>query len=72
MTATSFIVLSFAATHGIPIAVAIRELFVLGRPGRPGGDEPPPPPLQELPKPLPDCLLPRTIVKVSVRELEDA
>ena len=71
MTATSFIVLSFAVTHGVPIAFAVRELIVLGRPGKPGGDEPPPPP-ERLPKPLPDCLLPRSVVTVRVRELEDA
>lgn len=68
MTATSFIVLSFAVTHGVPIALAIRELIVLGRPG---GDEPPPPP-QRLPRPLPDCLLPKGGNKASARSLEDA
>ncbi len=71
MTATSFIVLSFAVTHGVPIALAVRELLLLRKPGKPGGDEPPPSP-EYLPKPLPDCLLPRAVVKVSVRHLEDA
>ena len=72
MTTTSFIVLSFAVTHGIPISLAIREVLALGRPSeKPDGEEPPPP-LREPLKPLPDCLLPRAIAKVSVRHLEDA
>ncbi len=73
MTATTFIVLSFAVTHGVPIALAVRELLVLGKPAKPGRDEPPPPP-ESLPHPLPlpDCLLPRAVVKISARHLEDA
>jgi hypothetical protein len=53
------VVLSGCLTFGVPLVMAIRELMVLRRgdggawPGDPVPETPP------LPKPLPDCLIPR-------------
>ena len=75
MTGTSFILLSFAVTHGVPIALALRDLRRLGTTQPRGGDEPPPPEMPR-PKPLPDCLLPvatpRPSARLPERVLEDA
>jgi hypothetical protein len=59
MSESTFVLLSGALTFGAPLALALRELYVLRRP--PPGDWPPPPPpaLPKGPKPLPDCLVPR-------------
>lgn len=63
------VLLSGALTFGAPLAIAIHELLALRRkpPGGHGGLPPEPPPPQ---KPLPDCLIPRPMVRT--RELEDA
>ncbi len=72
MSPATFVILSGALTFGAPLALAIRELVVLRRPP-PGSGwngrrldpvEPTPP------KPLPDCLIPKRLVRA--RELEDA
>ena len=70
MSSDTFMLLSGTLTFGAPLVLAIHELIALRR--RPQDDgwdgrriEPPPPP-----KPLPDCLIPRPLVRV--RELEDA
>lgn len=78
MNGTAFVLLSGALTFGIPLLLAIRELYELKR-RRNGGWEgdgsapivPPPPSLGH--KPLPDCLIPRLPRNpVRIRELEDA
>jgi hypothetical protein len=53
------VVLSGCLTFGVPLVMAIRELMVLRRGG--GGAWPgdPTPEMPPLPKPLPDCLIPR-------------
>ena len=65
-----YVTCSFALNCGIPMALAVRELFTMGptpRSGRPDGDvEPPHEPTMppsglppEIQKPLPECLIPR-------------
>ena len=75
MTSLTFVLLSGALSFGVPIAVAIRELFLL-TPSRPHRDEPPPEPrFVRAPGPLPDCLLPPPApvrAPPLVRVLEDA
>ncbi len=63
MSSATFVMLSGLLTFGVPLALALRELGLLGPSSR-GGDEPPPP-VAPTPKPLPDCLMPR---KVSLRD----
>jgi hypothetical protein len=72
MSPATFVVLSGTLTFGAPLALAIRELFVLRNPRRGGGwAGPRPDPVKpDAPKPLPDCLIPKPISRV--RELEDA
>lgn len=78
MNGTAFVVLSGTLTFGIPLLLAIRELFELRRRGRGGWDGdgptpivPPKPPVLGS-KPLPDCLIPRLPPKpVRIRELEE-
>ncbi len=60
---------SFGLTHGVCIALALRELRKLRNPprGRPDGDARPPahkplPPFGQ--KPLPDCLVPKPLPNV--------
>lgn len=70
----TFVLLSGVLTFGAPLVFAISELIVLRRPPR---DDPGPPPRDfepPPPKPLPDCLIPRPMVRPMVRqrELEDA
>jgi hypothetical protein len=78
MDGTAFVVLSGALTFGVPLALALRELFELKRRdgGSWDGDGPPPskpkPPPSHGQKPLPDCLIPRLPPRrVSIRELEE-
>ena len=75
MTGSTFVMLSFGISHGLPLAFAVRELLITRKPPR-GGDEPPPEPeLPRAPKPLPECLLPRPTAPAAprrVRVLEDA
>ena len=77
MAPSTFVLLSGALTYGVPLLLAVRELWTLGSTPR-GGDGPPPPPppvLSPLPKPLPDCLIPRPVIRREaspVRVLEDA
>jgi hypothetical protein len=64
------ILLSFALTFGVPIALGLRELWVLRRGGgggwgwrrerRPTRPRPPSP-SDGHPSPLPDCLIPRPL-----------
>jgi hypothetical protein len=72
MSPATFVILSGALTFGAPLALAVRELFVLRRPPRGNGwNGKRIQPVQPLPpKPLPDCLIPKRMVRV--RELEDA
>ncbi len=61
MSPSTQVILSGLLTFGAPLALAVRELFVLRRPPR-GGWTPPPPspePTPVGPRPLPDCLIPR-------------
>lgn len=78
MNGTAFVLLSGALTFGIPLVLAIRELYELRRRdgGRWEGDGPgpgvPPPPPSLGHKPLPDCLIPRlSPAPVRIRELEE-
>jgi hypothetical protein len=72
MSPTTFVILSGALTFGAPIALAIHELIMLRRPPRgPGWNGPDIEPMEPRPpKPLPDCLIPKRLVRT--RELEDA
>ena len=78
MDGTAFVVLSGALTFGVPLVVAMRELFELKRRDSGGweGDgplpsKPQPPPITGQ-KPLPDCLIPRLPSgPVRIRELEE-
>jgi len=81
MSPALYVTCSFALNCGIPMALAVRELWTLGpspRKGRPDGDiepsMPPDMPIAGL-KPLPECLIPRLdpiAQPVVVRELETA
>jgi hypothetical protein len=80
MNGTAFVMLSGMLTFGIPLLLAVRELYELKRRGRGGWDGdgpapiivPPPPPPSFGHKPLPDCLIPRLSPNpVRVRELEE-
>ena len=71
-----FVVLSGCLTFGVPLVLALRELWLLNRGNdRSGGWRPPPAP-QTGPKPLPPCLLeafqPRTPATEKPRVLEPA
>lgn len=71
MTSTTFVLLSSALSFGAPLAFAVYEIVATRR-GRRGGDDRDPP-LAPTPKPLPDCLQPRNLLKPSrIRELQDA
>lgn len=77
MDGTAFVVLSGTLTFGVPLVLAMRELFELKRkgPGRWDDEGPapykPPPPLPPGQKPLPACLIPRLPPRpVRARELE--
>ncbi|TRW14314.1 hypothetical protein [Glacieibacterium frigidum] len=75
MTGETYVLLSSAVTFGVPLVLAVLQLRGLGPSAR-GGEEPPPPPvIAPLPRPLPDCLLPRPVARPAatrVRILEDA
>ena len=78
MNGTAFVMLSGMLTFGIPLLLAVRELYELKRRGKGGweGDGPlpivPPPPPSFGNKPLPDCLIPRLPANpVRIRELEE-
>lgn len=82
MDSATFIALSIATSHGIPLALALRELALLRRMrrggGGPGGGSAPvrprPSPVPGGTKPLPDCLVPRPLAAppARARVLEDA
>lgn len=79
MDGTTFVLLSGTITFGVPLALAVRELFELKRRDDGGweGDGPlpskPPPAPVTGQKPLPDCLIPRLPPRpVRIRELEEA
>lgn len=61
MTDGEFFLASISLSLGLPLVLALGELFMLRRP--PGGGGPPPPPEPTAPKPLPDCLIPRLRVR---------
>lgn len=77
MESATHIALTMALTHGAAIAIGLRELWLLRRPGWRPDPEPPrepapwpsgggqPVPLAQ--RPLPDCLIPKR-----QRQLEDA
>jgi hypothetical protein len=76
MSPALYVTCSFALNCGIPMALAVRELWTLGpspKRGRPDGDVVPPR-LPDLPeaghKPLPDCLIPRPMDPETLRERE--
>ena len=78
MDGTAFVVLSGTLTFGIPLVLAMRELYELKRRDNGGweGDGPLPPAPKPPPsfgqKPLPDCLIPRLPARpVRARELEE-
>lgn len=78
MNGTAFVVLSGALTFGVPLVLAMRELFELKRRDGGGweGDGPAPPKPPQPPsmgqKPLPDCLIPRLPARtIRMRELEE-
>ena len=64
-----FILLSSTLTFGVPLALAVRELWALRRDGRGGGgwerdrapDTPPAPRPGGVGRPLPDCLIPKPL-----------
>ena len=67
MESANFIALSIATSHGIPLALALRELVLLRR-ARGGGSWPRLAPAVPAPSPkpvgtspLPDCLIPRPL-----------
>ncbi len=72
LTSTTFALLSAALSFGAPLAFAVYQIVTLRRGPRGGGDDdrhPAPP----RPKPLPDCLQPKTLLKPHrIRELADA
>jgi hypothetical protein len=65
MDAKWHVLLSFALTFGVPLALALREFVLLRRPddGSWPGDGPAPPMPQplppDMPRRLPDCLIPK-------------
>lgn len=73
MAPSTFVLLSGTLTFGVPIALAVRELFPL-TPTRRDDDGPSPEPARHpAPRPLPDCLLPpptpaNATLRVRVRE----
>lgn len=71
MTSSTFVILSGTLTFGMPLLLAVLDVVRLSRPAG-GGDAPPPPEPPRVPKPLPDCLLPRPAVRRRDRVLEDA
>lgn len=75
MTSVMFVVLSGTLTFGVPMALALYELRHLQNTGGGGGPPPPSPPKPIVPKPLPDCLLPKPVGSrdaSQVRALESA
>ncbi|RZK95077.1 MAG: hypothetical protein EOO66_07545 [Methylobacterium sp.] len=83
MSGTAFVVLSGSLTFGIPLLLAIHELYDLRRRRKgnwdgdgPGPNAPPSPPNLGKPslghKPLPDCLIPQLQPNPArMRELEE-
>jgi hypothetical protein len=76
MDSETHILLSGALTFGVPLILAIRELFILRRDNRGGGwHDPAPDPLPVPPrppmgqKPLPDCLIPKRLDRARQPEL---
>jgi hypothetical protein len=83
MDTETFMLLNGVLTFGAPLALAVRELVLLRRPGDggslKGGPQPdlppPPPPAPAGNKPLPDCLIPKPLAPLPrnwPRVLEDA
>lgn len=75
LSPAAIVTLSSLLTFGAPLALAVYEILSLRRSPRGGDDEPPPPEVPRVPKPLPDCLLPkpaRVQSQVRGRVLEDA
>ncbi len=77
MDGTAFVVLSGTLTFGIPLALAMRELYELKRRDPDGWDRDGPAPSAPKPppsfghKPLPNCLIPRLPANPArLRELE--
>lgn len=72
MTPTTIAILSSALSFGAPLAFAVYEIVTTRR-GGPGGDDRRRPPVAPQPNPLPDCLLPVTLLKRErIRELAEA
>lgn len=81
MSGTAFVVLSGSLTFGIPLLLALHELYDLRRRGKgnwdgdgPGPNAPSRPPSRPSlgHKPLPDCLIPQLQPNpVRMRELEE-
>lgn len=71
MTSSTFVLLSSALTFGAPLAFAVYEIVAIRR--RPRGGDDRDPPMMPRPKPLPDCLQPKTLLSPRrIRELQDA
>lgn len=71
MTSTTFVLLSGALSFGAPIAFAVYEIVAIRRGRR--GDDDRDPPVVPPPRPLPDCLQPKTLLSPKkIRELQDA
>lgn len=72
------ILLSGALTFGVPLAFAVRELWVLRRDGAGGGcrerdptpSTPPTPDPAGVRRPLPDCLIPKPLPTPAARQRE--
>ena len=66
MSDVQFFLASISLSLGVPLLLALRELYLLRRPPDGGGPQPEPRPIQ--PRPLPDCLIPRLATHPRIRE----
>jgi hypothetical protein len=67
MSDTLNVYCEFALSFGVPMLLALRELWIVDKPR--GGWREDVPPVPPAPKPLPDCLIPKLQAQ-KIRELE--